>query len=355
MRRVGGLWPELVSLGNLFASAHAAARGKRGRPDVARFLLHLEPAVLGLRRELLDGTYRPGPYRVFTVNDPKQRRISAAAFRDRVVHHALTRVLEPVFEPRFTADSYACRRGFGTHAALRRAHRAAGPWSRVLKCDVVKFFPSVDHQILLSLVERKVKCRPTLALARTIVAASNPQIPHAPYFPGDDLFTPHLRRRGLPIGNQTSQFFANVYLDPLDHFVREQLRPADYVRYCDDFLLFGDSRAGLEEMLAEVDRFLVRLRLLTHPRKSRVYRCRDGVTFLGWRVFPDRLRLVRSNVVRFKRRGRAMQRAYARGEMTWDEIGPRLRGWIAHASHGDTWRLRTQVLDDLAFRKGCNV
>ncbi len=224
MRRVGGLWPTLVSWRNLYLAAHAAARGKRFRSDVAAFNLDLEGNVARLRRELTEGAYRPGPYRVYAITEPKRRQISAAPFRDRVVHHALVRQLEPVFEPRFTRDSFACRRGYGTHAALARARTAAARWPCVLKCDVVKFFPSVDHEILLGLLARKVKCARTLNLARLIVDHSNPQQPHAPYFQGDDLFTPFVRRRGLPIGNQTSQFFANVYLDPLDHFVREQLR-----------------------------------------------------------------------------------------------------------------------------------
>jgi len=271
VRRVGGLWPELISWRNLYGAARAAARGKRSRPDVAAFLMNLEVEIPRLRRELSTGEYRPGPYRTFTIEEPKRRMISAAPFRDRVVHHALVRVLEPVFERRFTADSHACRRGFGTHRALRRAHVAAGRHPLVLKCDVVKFFPSLDHEILLGLLGRKIKCRRTLDLARTIVGGSNPQVPHAVYFPGDDLFTPHERRRGLPIGNQTSQFFANVYLDPLDHFVREELRPGDYVRYADDFLLFGTDRRELDAMRAEIERFLVRLRLLIHPGKSRVY------------------------------------------------------------------------------------
>ena len=355
MRRVGDLWAELTSWGNIFAAARAAARGKRSRPDVAAFLLGLEGNVAALRRELLDGTYRPGPYTVFAVRDPKPRRISAAPFRDRVVHHALTRVLEPLFERRFTRDSYACRRGYGTHAALRRARHAAERFPFVLKCDVVKFFASIDHEILLSLLARKVKCRRTLDLARVIVAGSNAQEPHDAYFPGDGLFTPFERRRGLPIGNQTSQFFANVYLDRLDHFVRQELRPTDYLRYVDDFLLFGRDGGALVEMRVRIDEFLCSFRLRTHRGKTRVYRCRDGVTFLGFGIFPGHARLVRGNVTRFKRRARALQRGFASGEVAWDAVSARLRAWNAHAAHGDTWRLREQVLGDLVFSRGCGA
>lgn len=355
MRRAGNLWGELTSWRNLLAAAHSAARGKRFRPDVARFMLELEPNLAALRRELAGGSYCPGSYRVLMVNDPKPRRISAAPFRDRVVHHALTRVLEPVFERRFTRDSFACRTGYGMHAALQRARRAAARFPCVLKCDVVKFFASIDHEILLALLARAVKCRRTLELARIIVAGSNPQEPVEVYFPGDDLFTPFQRRRGIPLGNQTSQFFANVYLDPMDHFAREELRAGDYVRYVDDFLLFGRDRGVLEAMRGEIVSCLAGLRLRMHPGKSRVYRPADGFTFLGFRVFASHTRLVRGNVVRFKRRARALARAFAAGEAEWAEVHGRVRGWIAHAAHGDTWQLRKRLLSELRFTKGCGA
>jgi retron-type reverse transcriptase len=234
MKRVGNLWQQVVSFENLLAAAQAAARGKRKRPDVARFLMNLEGELAKLREELLDGSYQPGQYRSFLVRDPKRRMISAAPFRDRVVHHALTRVIEPIFEKRFTADSYACRKGFGTHKALAVARRGAHRFQYVLKCDIRKYFPSIDHEILKGLLARVIKCRPVLDLAARIIDGSNPQEEAAAYFPGDDLFTPSERRRGLPLGNQTSQFFANVYLNSLDYFVRQQLRPGGYVRYVDD-------------------------------------------------------------------------------------------------------------------------
>jgi len=215
VKRAGNLWPQVASFENLLLAAQAALRGKRKRPDVARFLVDLEPELLSLRRELLEGAYHPGAYRSFTVREPKPRLISAAPFRDRVVHHALTRVLDPIFEKRFAPNSYACRKGFGTHRAIRRAKQGCEDSPFVLKCDVVKYFPSIDHEILKGLLARVIKCRPTLELASNIIDHSNPQVESIAYFPGDDLFTPFERRRGLPLGNQTSQFFANVYLNPL--------------------------------------------------------------------------------------------------------------------------------------------
>jgi len=349
MKRIGGLWRHLVSWPNLCTALHLAARGKRSRPDVARFLLEWEIELIRLQRELRDGDYSPGGYRTFLVREPKPRRISAAPFRDRVVHHALTQVLEPIFEKRFVSQSFACRRGFGTHKALEAAARACRVAPYVLQCDIRKYFPSIDHEILKSQLARAVKCAPTLRLAGLIIDGSNPQEPIDAYFPGDDLFTPAERRRGIPLGNQTSQFFANVYLNDLDRFVLREIRPRAYCRYVDDFLLFHEDRPFLEEARGRIESRLTDLRLQLHAGKSRIYRTADGIAFLGWRVFPDRRRLVRSNVVRFRRRLRALQREYAQGAIEWPDVVVRLQAWNAHAAHGNTWALREQIFSRHPF------
>ncbi|MCP5117073.1 MAG: RNA-dependent DNA polymerase, partial [bacterium] len=303
---------------------------------VARFRLDLEWELCRLRRELEDGSYQPGPYRTFWLRDPKPRLISAARFRDRVVHHALTQLLEPVFERQFQPDSFACRKGFGTHKAVARARQASGKYRFVLKCDVRKYFATIDHGILNGLLAKVVKCKRTLDLAGKIIDGSNEQEEVITYFPGDDLFAPYERRRGLPLGNQTSQFFANVYLDPLDQMVKRQLRPGAYMRYVDDFLLFDDSKRRLEAMRRAIECKLEELRVQIHPRKSRVYRGR----------------LVRGNVVGFGRRMRELQRSHSLGEIEWDEVCQRVRAWIAHAAHGETWRLRERLFGQFAFVKG---
>ena len=247
MKRHGNLWEPMTSFENLLRAAHAAARGKRFKPGVARFFFHLEPELLRLQAELVARTYRPGPYRTFTIHEGKPRQISAAPFRDRVIHHALTGILEPIFERSLIRDSYACRRGKGTHAAVDRCQEFARRFRYVLKADVRKYFPSIDHAILKGLVARRIKDPHVLWLADRIIDHSNPQDSVPMWFPGDNLFTPTERRRGLPLGNQTSQFFANVYLDPLDHFVTDRLGMS-YVRYVDDFLVFAEDKRRLHEV-----------------------------------------------------------------------------------------------------------
>ena len=332
------------------ACGPSAARGKRFKPGVARFVFDLERQLLLLHEELASKTYRPGPYRTFTIYEGKTRQISAAPFRDRVVHHALTGVLEPIFERSFIFDSYACRKGKGTHAAVDRCQQFARRYRYVLKADVRKFFPSIDHQILKTLITRKIKDPDVLWLVGLIIDHSNPQDPVLMWFPGDDLFTPIERRRGLPLGNQTSQFFANVYLDPLDHFVCDRLG-LSYVRYVDDFLVFADDKRRLHEVRVEVECFLETLRLQIHQDKSVVFPCDQGIRFLGYRVFPTHRLLAQENVRRFRRRMRWMQREFATGRIGFDAIRPRIMSWIGHARHADTYRLRSDLFRRMTFQR----
>ena len=225
-RRVDDLFSGIASFAALEAAAQRAARGKWRKPGVAAFLARLEREVLRLERELLSGVWRPGRYVEIAVRDPKPRTVSAAPFRDRVVHHALCAAIEPLFERGFVFDSYANRRGKGTHRAVGRYERFRSRFAAVLRCDIFRYFPAIDHEILKADLRRRIRCQRTLRLVDAIIDGSNPQEPVDRYYPGDDLFTPFERRRGLPIGNLTSQPFANVYLDRLDHLGSTKIRCA---------------------------------------------------------------------------------------------------------------------------------
>ncbi len=286
----------MISFGHLLEAANRVRRRKRFRPGVARFFFDLEHQLCHLHDELSRQIYQP-----------KKRLISAAPFRDRVVQHALTGTLEPIFEPAFIFDSYACRRDKGTHNAVRRAQHFARQSPYVLKADIRKFFPSLDHQILIDQLARKIKDRDALWLAAKIIDSSNPQESVPMWFPGDDLFTATERRRGIPIGNQTSQFFANVYLNPLDHFVKDRLGVPGYVRYVDDFQVFGSDKRKLSDIRHAIGEFLIGLRLKLHRDKTVIFPIRDGIRFLGYRAFPTHRLLPKENVRRFRRRVRQMQ------------------------------------------------
>lgn len=343
------MFERLTSWENLMLAYRKASLGKRGQAGVAEFEHRLEENVFDLMEELTSGDYAPGPYRSFPIHEPKRRLISAAPFRDRVVHHALCNVIEPIFEASFVADSFANRVGKGTHRALERCQRLARRHAFVLSCDVREFFPSVDHEILRGILERKIVDGRVLALADRVLHGGRGVLDDEytmEYFPGDDLLAP-LRPRGLPIGNLTSQFWANVYLSPFDHFVKRTLRCPGYVRYVDDFLLFADDKATLWRWKGEVERWLERLRLKihagAHPRPVT-----EGVAFLGWIVRPGRRRLKRRKAVHFRRRLRAMRRDVAEGRAGPDELDAMIEGWTNHVRYGNTVGLRRAVLGDRA-------
>ena len=346
MKSFKNLYPQLTSFANLERAFLKARRGKRHKPNVAAFEVDMDLELLALQEELLAESYRPGGYRHFTLYDGKPRRISAAPFRDRVVHHALCNVTEPIWERRFIRDSYACRPGKGTHAALDRCTYFTRRYPYVLQADVVQFFPSVDHAILRRLLARRVACPPTLRLMDRIIA-SGTGIHAARYemhwFPGDDLLAA-ARPRGLPIGNQTSQFWANVYLHALDAFVKQELRCPAYLRYCDDFMLFAHDKPTLHHWRRAIEDFLATLRLTIHAGKTSVHPVTTGIPFLGFIVFPTHRRLQQRNGLAFQRRFKRQRRRLARGALTFSQMDQSVQAWIAHAGHGDTWGLRRALL-----------
>ncbi|MEP7342188.1 MAG: RNA-directed DNA polymerase [Acidobacteriota bacterium] len=349
MKRFGNLWPQVTAWENLVLAAKKAQRGKRYRDNVLEFNYSLEDELLTLQEELSNHTYCPGAYRTFQIVEPKKRMISAAPYRDRVVHHALCNVIVPLFEPSFIHHTYANRTGYGTHKALRQFAEYTRKYRYVLQCDIRQYFPSIDHRILKTALRRKLKCPSTLWLIDTIIDASNEQEPVNHYFADDDLFTPGERRRGLPIGNLTSQFFANIYLSGFDHFVKEQLSGAQYVRYVDDFALFSDDRDLLCAARLEVEKALDGLRLKIHPVKSQLFETRKGPGFVGFRILPDRTRVRADNLRRGRRRLRRHQTEFAQRKLGLGKLTECIRSWIAHLAHGQTWQLRERIFTSLAF------
>lgn len=338
------LFDGIASFGALHAAAMRAAKGKRGKPGVAAFLANLETEILQLERELRTGRYLPGGYRKIEIFDPKHRIVSAAPFRDRVVHHAWCAMCEPLFERGFIHDSYANRVAKGTHRAVTRYEQFRDRYRYVLRADIFRYFPAIDHEILKRDLRRRIACPRTLQLADRIVDGSNRQEPVHLLFPGDDLLTPLERRRGLPIGNLTSQLFANLYLDPLDHFCKEVLRAKGYLRYVDDFALFHDERGQIEEWQGRIAKFLEGRRLRFHPDKTRIVATREPARFLDFDLLPGgQRRLPDDNVRRFRNRLRGMRDRWRQGTIARDEIERRVRSWIAHAEHADTWRLRQSI------------
>ncbi len=349
MKRFGDLYPRITSFENLFLAAKEASRAKRYRDPVLQFNYNLERNLFDLQRDLIEKTYQPGSYKTFIIHDPKRRMISAAPFRDRVVHHALCRVVAPLLDRSYIYDSYANRTGKGSHRALRRFIEFARKYRYILRCDIRKYFPSIDHEILKDKIRRKIKCLDTLWLLETIIDSSNPQEPVYHYFQGDNLFTPFERRHGLPIGNLTSQHFAVLYLNDVDHWIKEQLGCQAYLRYVDDFALFDDDREQLTEWKDMITCRIEQERLRLHQVKSQVHATRKGCEFVGFRVLPTHVRVAQKAITRAKRRIRELKAAYAQGEINLGRVHNSIQSWVAHLNYGDTYRLRGNLCAEWVF------
>ena len=333
MKRVGQLFEPILSRDNLRLAFYKAMRGKRDRADARLFAQNVDVNLVALASEVESGTIRLGDARQFTVFDPKERLITAPCFRERVLHHAIINVCEPVFENWLIFDTYACRHGKGRVAAVRRAAELSGRFGFFLKLDIRKYFNSIHHEVLRTKLARVFKDRRLLRLFDAVIAC-NPAAAES--------------GRGLPIGSLTSQHFANFYLGWLDRFVKERLRATAYLRYMDDMLIWGDSPRELQGMLSEITSFVsAELKLELKPQPY-INRTTFGVDFLGCRIFRQHVTLSRRSRVRFKRRLAAIETDFARGQITEAELQRRGDSLMAFTRAAETrsWRFRSAVLKE---------
>lgn len=342
----------IASWANLYAAWQKAARGKRGGRAAAGFEHRLADNLLALQRELTTGNYGPGEYVHFFIHEPKRRKISAAEFRDRVVHHALCNVIEPRFEGIFIPESFANRRGRGTHKAIDLLQAHARRFRFVLRMDIVKHFPSIDHEILIQTLAREIPEQDVMSLVKRIVQSGAHVLEdeyEMTWFEGDDLLAA-CRPRGLPIGNLTSQFWSNCYLHPLDQFITRGLECKAYVRYVDDFALFSDSKKELWAWKRRILGRLADLRLTVHEHSAQVAQTQNGIPWLGFVIYPSHRKIKARKVRQATQRLRARFDAYNRGEIDLQAVDASIRAWINHASFADTWGLRRHMLSKLVLR-----
>lgn len=349
MSHVTGTYADVYAWPNLVLAYRKAARGKRSHPPAAAFEFRLEENLIHLHDDLAGGNYRPGPCVNFKIREPKQRIISAAPFRDRVVHHALVQVIEPAFEASFIGHSYANRVGKGTHRAIDTCQAWLQRYRYVLPCDIRQFFPAIDHQILQGILGRRIPDAEIRWLIGLILESGRGILAEEyamQYFPGDDLFAVN-RPRGLPIGNLTSQFWANCYLNEFDKFVTRELGCRAYLRYVDDFLLFADDKKTLWDWRRRLIDRLDRLRLELHEEQAIVRPTTEGVRFLGFIVFPTHRLLVRRSGLHYRQHLRQLVMLYHQHRISLDEVTASIQGWINHARYGNTWGLRRAVLREV--------
>jgi len=348
------LFKRITEFNNILSAFFKAQRAKKENQDVADFNFNLERNILKIKHVLENNSYTPEEYTKFTLYEPKKREIAAPAFFDRGVHHALCNVIAPIFEKQFIYHSYACRSHKGMHKAMVKAQDFLRYKNFYLKCDVKSFFFSIDHKILLKIISRTIKDEKTMWLIEKIVAsAPNP---------------------GLPIGNLTSQLFANVHLNELDHFIlgsrrhataHFQLQPAfnntqpkgcgyqgAYIRYMDDFVLFSNSKKQLWNWKNLLEEFLnEKLKLQLNPQKVFVAPYKEGLDFCGYRVFRDRRRLRPQNVKSFRKRLGKIRKAVSGRKMKSAKAYEKIQSWYAHSLWANTFNLRRKILRGFRWLK----
>jgi hypothetical protein len=350
-------WDDITSFANLCRAARRAARSKRRVAGAARFLERLEPEALALQRDLLAGTWRPSKPTTFTIHDPKERVITAAPFRDRVVHHALIDPLEPLFDAALVPESFACRRGRGTHRAVEHARGLVRTQSWFLKLDVKRCFDSIEHGIVLETLAELGLEAPVMELCARLLAG--PEDLSRAGGGGSRTAEGNLscggiaasqrkgecrRGVGLPIGNLSSQWFANLVLGRLDRFILREIAPGGFARYMDDFVLFSADKRELREAHVRIEDFLrVTLRLALKEKATVLAPTRQGVPFLGWRLHGGTTRLRPENARRLRRRVRQRRWELREGRIGVESFVACVRSLAAHLAHGDTLFLRRRL------------
>lgn len=338
------IWHSLyqrVSTFGIIAYSYQEFRvGKKSKKDVILFEQDVKNNLLNLQKDLVEKTYQPGPYTEFCVKDPKLRQIHKATVVDRVVHHIVSRELEAIFEPTFIAHSFSCRKNKGTHKGVLALHRMALKVSRnntrvcwVLKMDVSKFFASVNQKVLFRILAKKVGDEDFLDLLQKIICSFYSDRT-------DDL----INKKGIPIGNLTSQFFSNIYLNELDQFVKHKLKIKYYVRYADDFCFLSDDRGYILSLIEPVREFLKNeLDLDLHPKKIILRKLRSGVDFLGYIIFPDYILPRTSTKRRLIKKIKGKIKQYKAGEITEESLRQTIQSYMGYLSHAKAYKLKEEL------------
>lgn len=316
MKRHGGLWEEIISLPNLYDAYREARKGKRWQYVVQKFEQNTISYLLQLQIDLSARRFTTSPYKVKRIFEPKERDIFVLPFfPDRIVQHALLRVIIPIWDKLFIEQSYACREGKGMHEGSRKAMEHLRKYKYCLKCDIRKFYPSIDHDILKSIIRKKIKCRNTLWLI-------------------DDIIDSFEGGKNTPIGNFTSQWFGNLYMNELDQWVRHEKKVETYLRYTDDFIMFGDDKAALHALKDDIEAFLRERLALSFSRWS-VFPITQGLDYLGYRHFRTRILLRKSTAKRVRKRMNRLPKQLQRGSITMEQYRSSIastEGWMRWAN-----------------------
>ena len=338
------LYQEIYSFDNLLFAWKKARKGKSKKDYVKEFELNLLQNLLNLQKDLQTQNYSPKPLKTFILRDPKTRKISKSDFRDRIVHHALYNIIEPIFDKIFIYDSYANRKGKGSLAAIKRFDKFKRKISKngklngwfnnnqvkgyCLKADIKHYFEEVNHEILLNIIKRKIKDNRIIWLIHKILNNFNTKI----------------NGKGMPLGNLTSQFFANVYLNELDYFVKHKLKVKYYIRYVDDFIILNSSKEQLFEWKLKINEFLQRnLKLELHQDKSKISSLGNGIAFLGYKIFYHHKLLKKFNRKNIQRKFNNFYNLFSGNKIDYNKIYESMQGFFTYMKNADTFKLRARL------------
>jgi len=343
METLQNVFCEITSLESLFDSWRLFRLGKSLRRDVQEFERNLEKNVFQLHRDLVGKKYKHAAYSSFFIQDPKVRHIRKACVRDRLVHQGIYTALVRIFEPQLIHDLYSSRQGKGTHAGVNALARMARKISKnntkpcwALKCDVRKFYDSVDHECLINLLNKKLVDSAAMCLIKEVIGSF-----HCEGTPG----------KGLPIGNLTSQVFTNIYLNELDRFIKHTLRIKHYARFADDFVLLSNRKRDLEELLPRIQSFLAeQLKLEIHPHKISLRPLHQGIDFLGYVILPHHRVLRTTTKRRMLRKISDRHGEYFKGQFKGDSLNQTLQSYFGMLSHADTYELTQNLKNVYCWR-----
>jgi len=321
-----------------------ARKGKSKKQYVIKFEANLENELSKLKKELETLTYKPKPLKTFVIRDPKTRVISASHFRDRVVHHAVCNIIEPIFDKAFICDSCANRKKKGTSYAMKRFETFFRKITKngkllenaknknmvigyALKADIKHYFDTVDHEVMIKLIRKKISDEKVIGLIERILSNHNSKV----------------KGKGMPIGNLTSQFFANVYLNELDYFVKHNLKAKYYIRYVDDFVILHRSKEKLVLWKWLINNFLKSIKLELHPEKSKVIPLHKGIKFLGFEIFYHYKMPKKGNLIKIEKKLEELETTFQNNLITMDELNDVLNGWYSYLLLGNTYKLRKNI------------
>ena len=355
MKRLKELYSKIYDFENLFIAYLEARKGKRYRNEILDFTNNLEENLIDIQCDLIQKTYKIGKYKEFFVYDPKKRLIMALPFRDRVVQWAIYRVLNPLLDRRYIIDSYACRVGYGAHRAVDRLQYWLRYLSRrhdkiyALKLDISKYFYRVDHDVLMSILRRIIADEDLLWLLETIIRTEDSKFGIKL---GDHNFTKErLCGVGMPIGNLTSQMFANLYLNELDQHVKHQLKVRYYARYMDDMIIFHQDKQYLWWLKDEIGTFVENKLHLSLNNKTSIDTTNQGVDFCGYRVWPTHKKLRKKTALKMKKRLKHLQKAYANWRISFAEVNASVQSYFGLLEHCNSHRLFMKLCNDLVFAR----